>query len=81
MNPPVATESTNRTTDCYKEAFRDVKADVEGADIGRDGRSGDEEREELRSTLQGIEALGTISGIILNMLIFGETLKSIIYKK
>jgi len=65
--PPVQTESANRPTGRHEEAIEvvehvllDVMHDVVGADIGRDGCW-----DKLRNPL------GTISGLILNMLITG----------
>ena len=50
--------------------------------IGRDEGPGDEERGEAANEIaENVSALGTTLGVILNMLIMGETLKSIISKK
>ena len=56
LNLPVQTEFANRATGSDEEAIGVVEDDVVGADIGRDGGSGDEERGEA-----GTESVENVS--------------------
>ena len=56
LNPPASTETVNRPTGSDEEAIGVVEDDVDGADIGRDERSGDEERGEA-----GTESVKNVS--------------------
>jgi len=65
--PPVPTETANRTTGSDEEAIEVVEHvlhvmhDVVGADIGRDGGSGDEERGEAGTESVDLLAPGSVS--------------------
>ena len=56
LNPPASTETVNRPTASDEEAIGVVEDDIDGADIGRDERSGDEERGEA-----GTESVKNVS--------------------
>ena len=57
LNPPASTETVNRPTGSDEEAIGVVEDDIDGADIGRDGGSGDLERAEAFSDEEAIRVV------------------------